>query len=318
MNVVLRLIAERLGSGLVTLFAVVTLIFFAVELLPGDIAREILGQTATEETVAAFRRELGLDRPLLERYVAWLGGVVSGDFGTSLANGREISELLGDRLVNTLTLAGVTAVIAVPLAVVLGILTALWRNSAFDRLANVLTLGSISFPEFFIAYVLIYVFAAELGLFPSISTVAPGMSAGDMLYRLALPALTLLLVTVAHMMRMTRASIIALLASPYIEMAHLKGLKPWRVIVRHALPNALAPIANVVAINLAFLIVGVVVVEVVFVYPGLGQLLVDSVSKRDVTVVQACTLVFAATYIILNLIADIVAILANPRLVHPR
>lgn len=318
MNAIGRLILQRLAMGLGTLFVVSGIIFFAVELLPGDLAEEILGQAATEETVAAFRKEVGLDRPVLERYADWLGGVVVGDFGTSLANGRDISDLIGTRLYNTLFLAGMAALIAVPLSLMLGLLSALYRNSWFDRLTNVSTLASISFPEFFIAYILIFFLSVQYGVFPPIANVAPDTSLGESFYKLTLPALTLTLVVVAHMMRMTRASIINLLASPYIEMARLKGMKPWRIIVVHALPNALAPIINVVALNLAYLVVGVVVVEVVFVYPGLGQLLVDSVAKRDITVVQACSLVFAATYILLNLTADVLSIVTNPRLIHQR
>ncbi len=315
---ILRMVMQRLGLGLLTLFVVSVIIFSSVEFLPGDLAQEILGQAATPETVAAFRKELGLDRPPVERYFTWLGNVAQGDFGKSLANNREISELIGQRLLNTLFLAGFAATIAVPLAITLGVLAALYRNTLFDRMINVFTLTSISFPEFFVAYILILFFAVNWGLFPSISNIGPETSFWDKVYRTMLPAITLTLVVVAHMMRMTRAAIINLLASPYIEMAQLKGIKPGRIIVKHALPNALAPIINVVAINLAYLVVGVVVVEVVFVYPGLGQLLVDSVSKRDITVVQASSLVFAATYILLNLTADVLSILTNPRLLHPR
>ncbi len=318
MNQILKMVAQRLALGLLTLFVVSLLIFLGVELLPGDLAQAILGQAATPETVAAFRKELKLDLPAYERYLDWLGGMVQGDFGKSLANKREISELLGTRLWNTLFLAAVAAVISVPLALTLGILAALYRNSFYDRAVNVLTLSSISFPEFFVAYILILWLAVNLGIFPSISNIGPDLPFGARVDRTMLPALTLTLVVVAHMMRMTRAAIINLLASPYIEMARLKGLKPGRVILKHALPNALAPIINVVVINLAYLIVGVVVVEVVFVYPGLGQLLVDSVSKRDIPVVQACSLVFAMTYILLNLLADVLSILSNPRLLHPR
>ncbi len=318
MNQILTMVAQRLGLGLLTLFVVSLIIFLGVELLPGDLAQAILGQAATPETVAAFRKELKLDLPAHVRYLDWLGGMVQGDFGTSLANKREISELLGARLWNTLFLAAVAAVISVPLALTLGILAALYRNSVYDRTVNIVTLSSISFPEFFVAYILILWLAVNIGLFPSISNIGPDLPFGARVERTMLPALTLTLVVVAHMMRMTRAAIINLLASPYIEMARLKGLKPGRVILKHALPNALAPIINVVVLNLAYLIVGVVVVEVVFVYPGLGQLLVDSVSKRDIPVVQACSLVFAMTYILLNLLADVLSILSNPRLLHPR
>jgi len=315
---ILKMVGQRLLLGLLTLFVVSLIIFLGVELLPGDLAQAILGQAATPETVAAFRKELKLDLPAYERYFEWLGGMVQGDFGRSLANQREISELLGSRLENTLFLAGLAAVISVPLALTLGILAALYRNTLYDRAVNVVTLTSISFPEFFVAYILILFLAIQAGIFPSISNIGPDIGFWERVYRTMLPALTLTLVVVAHMMRMTRAAIINLLASPYIEMARLKGLSPSRIIVHHALPNALAPIINVVVLNIAYLIVGVVVVEVVFVYPGLGQLLVDSVSKRDLPVVQACSLVFAMTFILLNLLADVLSIVTNPRLLHPR
>lgn len=315
---ILKMVGQRLLLGLLTLFVVSLIIFLGVELLPGDLAQAILGQAATPETVAAFRKELKLDLPAYERYFEWLGGMLQGDFGRSLANQREISELLGSRLENTLFLAGLAAVISVPLALTLGILAALYRNTLYDRAVNVVTLTSISFPEFFVAYILILFLAIQAGIFPSISNIGPDIGFWERVYRTMLPALTLTLVVVAHMMRMTRAAIINLLASPYIEMARLKGLSPSRIIVHHALPNALAPIINVVVLNIAYLIVGVVVVEVVFVYPGLGQLLVDSVSKRDLPVVQACSLVFAMTFILLNLLADVLSIVTNPRLLHPR
>ncbi|RMF33276.1 MAG: ABC transporter permease [Alphaproteobacteria bacterium] len=314
----LRLIAKRLGLGLITLFVVSLIIFLAVNLLPGDFAQEILGQGATEEAVAAIRRELGLDQPMVQRYLSWLGGALQGDFGTSFGNKRPVAELLGQRFLNTLFLAGVAAAIAVPLAVGLGVLAALYRNSVFDRVANVATLTSISSPEFFLAYILILFLAVVNPVFDSLSNVSPDLDFWTRLQRTMLPALTLTLVVTAHMMRMTRAAIINLLASPYIEMARLKGVSPARVIVHHALPNALAPIINVIALNLAYLITGVVVVEVVFVYPGVGQLFVDSVKIRDIPIVQACCLIFAATYILLNLTADVLSILSNPRLRHPK
>jgi peptide/nickel transport system permease protein len=315
---ILKMVAQRLALGLVTLFVVSLIIFLGVELLPGDLAEAILGQAALPETVAAFRRELGLDLPMHERYINWLGGILQGDMGRSLANQREISELIGVRLGNTLFLAAVAAVVSVPLAVTLGVFAALYRNSWYDRSVNVATLTSISFPEFFVAYILILIFAVTFNVFPSLSNIRPDIGFWEKVYKVSLPALTLTLVVIAHMMRMTRASIINLLASPYIEMANLKGLTRMRIIVYHALPNALAPIINVIVLNLAYLIVGVVVVEVVFVYPGLGQLLVDSVSKRDIPVVQASSLIFAATYILLNLTADVLSIVTNPRLLHPK
>ncbi|PBC04321.1 ABC transporter permease [Mesorhizobium sp. WSM3860] len=313
-----KLIAKRLGLGIFVLWVVSLIIFLGVSLLPGDVATEILGQSALPETVAAFRHELGLDLPLHIRYVHWLGGLLKGDLGHSLANGRAVSQLIGERLGNTLFLAGVAACFSVPVSLLLGLLTALYRGSVFDRFTNAVTLTWISFPEFFVAYILIMFFSVQAGWFPSLSTMREGDSFTHSLYLVTLPALTLTLVVTAHMMRMTRAAIISVLGSPFIEMAKLKGIGQRRVIVWHALPNALAPIINVVVIDLAYLIVGVVVVEVVFVYPGLGQLMIDAVQRRDITVVQACSLIFAATYVLLNMFADVLAIATNPRLMYPK
>ncbi|MEQ9692830.1 ABC transporter permease [Shimia sp. SDUM112013] len=329
---ILKIIAQRLALGVLTLFVVSIVIFAAVNLLPGDFAQLILGQGATPEAVEAIRKDLGLDQPPVTRYFQWLGGAIQGDLGNSFAQANfasfagsdvgtgkgTVAAQIAPRFENTIFLAGVTAMIAVPISITLGVLAALYRNSAFDRSANILTLSSISSPEFFLAYILILFLAVLNPILPSLSNIYEGMEFSERLTRTLLPALTLTLVVTAHMMRMTRAAIINLLASPYIEMARLKGISPMRVIVRHALPNALAPIINVIALNLAYLITGVVVVEVVFVYPGIGQLFVDSVKIRDIPVVQACCLIFAAAYILLNLTADILSIISNPRLRHPK
>lgn len=327
------IILQRLGLGLVTLFVVSVVIFGAVNLLPGDFAQAILGQGATPEAVEAIREDLGLNKNPFVRYFEWLGGALTGDFGTSFAQANfaefagsdtgkggigSVADQLKPRFANTLFLASVAAVISIPLSLLLGILAALYRNSAYDRVVNVSTLSAISSPEFFLAYILILALAVINPVFPAVSNVYDELTFWERVNATMLPALTLTLAVTAQMMRMTRASIINLLASPYIEMARLKGLSPMRVIVKHALPNALAPIINVIALNLAFLITGVVVVETVFVYPGIGQLFVDSVKIRDIPIVQACCLVFAATYILLNLTADIASILTNPRLRHPK
>lgn len=312
------MVAKRLAFGVVTLVLISIVIFLGVEALPGDLAQTMLGQAATPETVAAFRRELGLDLPPHTRYLEWIANIAQGDLGTSLATKRPIAELLGSRLSNTLFLAAVAAVISVPIAIFLGMLAALYRESWFDKAISMTTLSTISFPEFFVAYILILFLAVDFRIFPSISKVGADMGFWEQLYSVALPALTLTLVVVAHMMRMTRAAILNVLASPYIEMATLKGMKRARIIAKHAFPNALSPVINVIVLNLAYLVVGVVVVEVVFVYPGLGQLLVDSVSKRDLPVVQASVMVFAATYVLLNILADVLAIIANPKLRHPK
>ncbi|MCR9257746.1 MAG: ABC transporter permease [Alphaproteobacteria bacterium] len=318
MSGVLSIVLKRLGLGLLTLLIISILIFGAVEMLPGDMAEAVLGQGATAENLAALRAQMGLDQPAPIRYLDWLSGAVVGDFGISAVSGASVAETIGPRFRNTLFLAAYAAVIAVPVAIILGVVVALLRDTLFDRVANVATLTSISSPEFFLGYILILYLSVKTGMFPAIAKLNDGMTFFELLDRTFLPALTMVLVVVAHMMRMTRASIINLLASPYIEMARLKGTPAWKVIVKHALPNAWAPIINVIALNLAYLITGVVLVEVVFVYPGIGQLLVDAVTKRDFPVVQACCLIFAATFILLNLAADVGAILTNPRLRHPK
>lgn len=326
MHPILGTVLQRVLLGLVTLFFVSIIIFSAISFLPGDFTQAVLGQSATQETVAAFRQELGLDKSGPVRYFEWIKAVLSGDLGTSFSGrsasgvdrSRSVVALIEPRLWNTLFLAFMAAIVAVPLALFLGITAALYRNSIYDRVVNATTLTTISFPEFFVAYILILLFSSLWPIFPSLANISVDTPFWERVYRCTLPALTLTLVIVAHMMRMTRAAIINLLASPYIEMARLKGLSKTQVILKHALPNAWAPIATVIAFNLAYLVVGVVVVEVVFVYPGVGQLMVDAVTTRDIPVVQACALIFAATYIILNLIADIIGIVTNPRLLHPR
>ncbi|MBY5849421.1 ABC transporter permease [Rhizobium leguminosarum] len=314
----LALILERFVLSLVLLFAVSILIFGGLEALPGDFATTYLGQSATPQAVANIRQDLGLNRPITTRYVEWLGNAVQGDFGTSWASKNSVSEQIGKRLGNSLFLAGFAAVISVPLAVGLGMLSVHFRNRLPDKIINVISLAAISLPEFFIGYLLILFFAVNLGMATFPATVYDSMGLVERLKAIALPTATLVLVVLAHMMRMTRAAILSVMSSAYMETAELKGLSAFRAIVKHAAPNALAPIINVIALNLAYLVVGVVVVEVVFVYPGMGQYMVDAVTVRDMPVVQACGLIFAAVYIFLNMTADILAIIANPRLRHPR
>ncbi|MAU96681.1 MAG: ABC transporter permease [Fulvimarina sp.] len=312
------LILQRIALSVGLLFAVSLLIFLGVEALPGDFAQTYLGQSATPQAVANIRADLGLDRPAPTRYVEWLGGVLQGDFGNSWASGQSVTSQIAGRLGNTLFLAFFAAVISVPLAVGLGMLAVLYRDKAPDRLINIFSLAAVSLPEFFVGYLLILFFGVQLGWVSYPSTVFSGMPFADRLQAVALPVATLVLVVLAHMMRMTRAAILNVMSSAYIETAELKGLNAFRIIARHAAPNVLAPIITVVALNLAYLVVGVVVVEVVFVYPGMGQYMVDAVTVRDMPVVQACGLIFATVYIVLNMIADILGILANPRLRHPR
>lgn len=315
---VLKLLSQRIALGLLLLLAASLLIFGGTQLLPGDVAETILGQSATPEALANLRRDLGLEEPLVSRYFGWLFGALQGDLGTALTNGQDIASAMGRRLGNTLFLAFWAAAISVPLAIVLGLVAVRFQGRWPDKLISGVTLASVSVPEFLIGYILMYFIAVKTGWFPSVSMINDSMPLLTKLNAIALPVTALTLVVLAHMMRMTRAAILNVMQSAYIETAELKGLRSFTIIWRHAFPNAISPIVNVIMINMAYLVVGVVVIEVVFVYPGMGQYLVDHVSKRDVPVVQACGLVFAAVYIGLNMIADIVSILSNPRLRHPK
>ncbi len=317
-SLVLKLLVQRVALGLLLIFLVSIMIFLGTQILPGDVAQAILGQTATPESLANLREELGLNVPPLERYLNWLGGVLQGDLGTSLTNGRDIGASIADRLGNTLFLAMWAAIISVPLAIILGLVSVLYRGRWPDKMISAVTLSAISVPEFMMSYILMYYVAVQLGWAPSVAMLNDRMSLLDKLHAISLPIAVLVMVVLAHMMRMTRAALLNVMQSAYIETAELKGIRRSLVIWRHAFPNSIAPIVNVVMLNMAYLVVGVVVVEVVFVYPGMGQYLVDHVAKRDVPVVQACGLIFAAVYIFLNMFADIVSILANPRLRHPK
>ena len=318
MHPVVKLVTQRLALGLLLMLAVSALIFFGVEALPGDTAQAMLGQSATPEALANLREKMGLNEPVLWRYGHWLYGFVTGDMGVALTNGEDIAKSIGNRLGNTLFLAFWAALISVPLAILLGLVAARYNGRWPDRLISGVTLATISLPEFVAGYLVLYFLAVKLQLFPAMSMVFPGMGVFERLSAIILPVIVLVMVVLAHMMRMTRAAILNVMQSAYIETAELKGLSPLTVIWRHAFPNAIAPVVNVVMLNLAYLVVGVVVVEVVFVYPGMGQYLVDHVTKRDLPVVQACGMIFAAVYIGLNILADVVSILANPRLRHPK
>ncbi|AWB49738.1 ABC transporter permease [Gemmobacter aquarius] len=318
MHPILRLVVQRIALGLLLLLAVSVLIYAGTEALPGDVAQAILGQSATPEALANLRESLGLNQPGYVRYFNWLGGVLTGDFGKALTNGQDIGQAIAQRLGNTLFLAACAAAISVPLAVILGLVAARYNGRWPDKVISGITLSTISLPEFVAAYFVIYLLTQVIPIFQPVAMVFPGMSFWAKLQAVALPVIVLVLVVLAHMMRMTRAAILNVMQSAYIETAELKGLSPMRVIWKHALPNAIAPIISVVVLNLAYLVVGVVVVEVVFSYNALGQYLVDHVAKRDLPVVQAVGLIFAAVYISLNILADVISIVANPRLRHPK
>ena len=315
---IVKLVVQRIALGLILLLAVSVVIFLGVEMLPGDTAQAILGQSATPVALANLRESLGLNQPALTRYFTWLGHALQGDLGKALTNGVDISHAIAQRFGNTLFLASCAGVIAVPLAIGLGLIAARYNGRWPDKLISGVTLATISLPEFVAAYFVIFLLTQVVHLFQPVSMVFPGMGFFAQLKAVALPVIVLVMVVLAHMMRMTRAAILNVMQSAYIETAELKGLTPMQVIWRHALPNAVAPIISVVVINLAYLVVGVVVVEVVFSYNALGQFLVDHVAKRDLPVVQGVGIIFAAVYIGLNILADVVGILANPRLRHPK
>lgn len=314
----IQLILKRVALGILTLLLVSALIFAGTQLLPGDVASAILGQNATPESLAALRQDLGLDLPAWQRYVSWLHGFVTGDLGMSLANRQPVADLLWPRFGNTMALAAYAAVVSVPIAVLLGLAAAVRRGGIFDRSVNIVALAFVSLPEYFLGLLLILFLSVQFNVLPSLADTYSGMSFPEWLRATTLPALTLVLVTVAQMMRMTRTAVLSVMDQAYVETAFLKGLRTKRVVLRHALPNAAAPIVNVVAFNIAYLITGVVLVEAIFNYNGLGRFMVDAVAKRDLPLVQAAAMVFGAAYVVLNSIADIVAIALNPRLRHPR
>ncbi|MFD2173956.1 ABC transporter permease [Rhodobacter lacus] len=312
------LILKRFALGLFTLWLVSVLVFAGTEILPGDVAGALLGQNATPESLAALRTQLGLDEPALMRYLGWLGGITHGDLGQSLANHRPVAELLWPRFWNTMALAAYAGVIAIPLAVSLGILAAARRGRFFDRFANIAALALVSLPEYFLGLLLILGLSVRTGWLPSLADTYEGMGLAAWVKATTLPMLVLVMVTMAQILRMTRTTVLGVMDQPYIETAFLKGLRNGRVVLRHATPNAAAPIVNVVSFNIAYLITGVVLVEAVFNYNGLGRFMVDAVSKRDLPMVQGAAIVFGAAYVVLNMIADIAAIALNPRLRHPR
>jgi len=311
---VFKLIVRRLLLGLLTLWAISIMVFLGTEILPGDVAEAILGQSATPENVAALREKLGLNAPSWERYFSWLGGVLTGDLGASLTNGVAVDRIIGQRIWNTINLALYATVVALPLSLMLGLMCAAWPEGTFDRTTSSTTVFFISIPDFVIAILLIIIFARELGWFPSVIHRPRWSNFFETLGDTFLPMLTLVLTILAHIIRMTRAAVLDVLKQAYIEMALLKGVSKWRIIMRHAIPNALGPIVNVVALNLGYLVSGVVIIEVIFTYPGLGRLMVDSVVFRDLPQIQAVALIFCGFYIALNICADIGAIMANPRL----
>ncbi len=318
-----RALIARLGISLVTLWVVSVLIFIGTNLLPGDVAQIILGQMATPESTAALREKLGLDKHPIEQYLVWLSNVMMGDLGISKAGlgaglGTPIVEMLGPRIDNTAMLTVLVGAIAIPISVAIGLLAAMHPGTRLDRTITFSTLNIISIPDFLIATILVLVFAVSLGWLPSIVYLRGDESGWVLMKTIAMPLLTLVILCSSQIIRMTRATVLNVMSSPYVEMAILKGIPRRRIILRHALFNAIGPIVNVIALNLAWLVGGVVVVEQIFSYPGLAKLMIEAVQMRDMPLVQACAMIFCAVYVVLIFIADMATILSNPRLRHPK
>jgi peptide/nickel transport system permease protein len=316
MNAVLSLIVRRIGMAALTLLLVSIVVFTITSLLPGDAAEESLGQSATPEAIAALRAQLGLDQPAPERYARWLVGMLSGNPGQSMANNLPVSELIGMRLPKSLILAGAATIVSVPIALLLGILAAMYRGSRLDRVLSLTTLSMVAVPEFLVATLAVLIFAVKLRWLPALSFIPAEASFGELLRAYAMPVLTLSFVIIAQMARMTRAAVVDQLSRSYVEMAVLKGARPTRIVLAHALPNAIGPIANAVALSLSYLLGGAIIVETIFNYPGIASLMVDAVTSRDMPLLQTCAMIFCTAYLVLVLIADVAAIVSNPKLRH--
>ena len=308
------LIVRRIVLSAVTLLLVSAFVFSVLEVLPGDVATRILGRDATPEALQVLREQLGLNQSAMIRYIHWLGGLLTGNLGRSLVSNRSVSEILAPRIFNTLALSIYAFLLYLPLTVIPAVVQALKRDMAADHVLSVVTLVLLSMPDFLLATILLLAFVLWIPVLPAISLVDDTSSYVEYLRAMTLPAATLAIVMAVYAVRMLRDNLIEVLDSDYVRMAELKGLSRGRVLLRHALPNALVPTLNVTALNLAYLIGGVVVVERVFSYPGFGTLLVDSLQLRDLPVIEATVMIAALVYVSANLLADIAAILLNPRL----
>lgn len=304
-------IARRLGASVASLVFVVVGVFFITSALPGDVAQALLGQAATPDAIEALRHNLRLDQPVILRFASWAGDLLHGNFGTSLVSHRPVMSMVHDRLLHSLLLAGITTLFAVPTALLLGTLCAIFRDTVFDRSISLLTLCVVSVPEFLVATLAVLIFAVQLHLLPALSSISNVHSIGSFLAAFSMPVATLGCVIVGQMSRMTRAVMVNVLNSSWVEMAVLKGVSSTAIIVHHVLPNVIAPLFNVVALSLSYLLGGVVIVESVFHYPGIASLMVDSVASRDIPLVQTCAIIFCAAYLLLTTLADIVALLSS-------
>jgi len=310
-----KFILRRVVLGLLILLLVSVVVFAATQALPGNAAQAILGRSATPARVAALTRQLHLNQSVVTQYLQWLGGIVSGNFGTSAATQQPVSQLLSGRIANSAFLVLVAALIAVPLSILLGVIMAVRRDRPTDHVLSMITLALAALPEFVIGIALVLLFATNLShLLPAVSLIAPGEHAWNQPNSVVLPAVTLILAVTPYISRIMRGSMVEVLESEYVTMARLKGLSNRTVIWRHAVPNAIVPAIQVSALQLAYMAGGVVVVEYVFSFPGIGASLVDAVGNRDVPVVQTLTIIIAAVYVVVNLVADLITIVATPRL----
>jgi peptide/nickel transport system permease protein len=307
-------ILRRILLGLLTLLVVSIIVFAATVALPTDPARALLGRNATPDSLKALRATLHLNRPLINQYLSFLRGLLEGNPGTSLATSTSVTSVISDAVRNSAFLVAISVLIAVPLALVIGVLGALKRDSLGDNLGALALLGMAALPEFVSGIGLVLLFGTVVfNWLPPTVLLAPGEGPWSQLKELILPVVTLTLVVVPYIARFMRASMIDVLESEYVEMARLKGLPERVVILRHALPGALVPAIQAIALSLAYLAGGIVVVEYVFNYPGVGAKLVDAVHNKDLPVAQTVTLLIAAVYVVVNLIADVLTLLVSPR-----
>lgn len=310
----LILIIRRLFLAVLTLLFISVIIFFGIEALPGDAATAYLGQAATPDSLAALREEFGLNDSPLDRYLDWLRGIVKGDFGIAMARRKPVSELIGNRFRNTVVLTIAASVVGIPLAIILGVVAGLTRDKWPDVVISTIAILGMTLPGFVTATVLVFVFAIRLKWFPAVALVASDAPVSELLPNIVLPVITLTFVMVAHILRLARTNMIDVMVSEYVQMARLKGIPAWRIIFLHALPNAMLPTINVVALTIAWLLGGVAIIETVFNYPGIGKLMVNAIGDRDMPLIQGIAIVLSGMYIVVNLLADLTSLMLNPRL----
>jgi len=310
----IMLIVRRFFLAVITLFIISILVFVGIEALPGDAATAYLGQSATQESLKALREEFGLNAPAHQRYLKWLGGFLQGDLGESMARRKPVSEVIGNQFRNTVVLAVAASIFGIPLAIVLGVITGLTRDKWPDFLLSFLAILGMTLPGFVTATVLVYLFSIRVEWFPAIAMVPSDASISEILPTIILPIITLTFVMTAHILRLVRTSMIDVLAGDYVQMARLKGVPLVRVIFLHALPNAMLPTINVIALTIAWLLGGVAIIETVFNFPGIGKLMINAIGDQDLALVQAIAMILAGIYVGVNLIADLLTLFLNPRL----